>query len=267
MSEERLNFQQKLFAVIEGMVRETHVRDFPLDIPVPVYRTDFSLDTRAHELNWSIPVSLVELDPAIHTATAEIVGEIAQPTVTDAAVEELKPKVKDEPVEMYHDPKVYQADIHLSTHTVDFFKRYKVSSKFKYKVVVRDLPTRQSDVNIRKLNLTIYPIIRDNLPLFLGIPVEKKPAVLNFIKETEQLYYWKRAIIKTGKDARKLHLIGIYTGIPRMAVDNIKINYTSRRLNYNYIVNFNPGKGAPFKSIALFNDLETQKSVMVSKDA
>lgn len=185
MQESKLNFQQKLFAVIEDLVKQTK-------------KVDFSIESQV-------------------------------------------------------------------TALLDEFTQVEVK-KFKFAIDVKGINLTNLKPIPHGLNLTVFPTLKDNLPFFKRFPIEKKPIVLSYLAEEEQLHYCKNAVLKTRKDPKKLKLVGVYKGIPRGSIENIKINYSTNYLNYNFKTFFSPyKKSEPFKDIALFQDLETDKSVMVSK--
>ena len=271
MSEEKLNLQQKLFAVIEGLVRETKIQELHPDIPAAVEELSFAIKTTTHSQAFQFPARTQALDTTIPAETVEIVQSFLQPQVTDAAISALQAAAVDENVAAVRDATVYDAPVQLTTDTVDFFSRFQINPNVKYTTTVKDVDFTGLKVGKpRSLNISVYPILRNNLELFKRFPVEKRPVILSFVSEEEQLHYWKKAVIKTRKEPRQLELVGVYTGIPRQYIENIRINFSNRCLNYNFKTTFDIGinlraKKEPLKDMAVFQDLETGKSIMVSK--
>jgi hypothetical protein len=268
MSEDKLKVQQKLFAAIEGMVKETRIKEVPLHFLTEVKPLTFSIDMkeRCRGLDFSIPLSVTDMEFSIKPRMTCIVEEFAKPRVEDAAIAALETTVTDEPVEMFHSPTVFDADPGLTTGTRDFFKSVGVDKKLKYNVSVKKIDLTAFKPKTYHLNFFIRPILRDNLGYFNRFTVAKKPVMMWLLAEKEQLHYWKKAVLKTRKDPRKLKLVAVYPGIPRDMVENIKINYASKCLNYNFKTSLRLlKKDEPLKDMALFKDLETGKSIMVSK--
>jgi hypothetical protein len=268
MSETRLNFQQKLFAVVESMVKETEVRDIPMDVPAAVETLDyaFRVEDTVHPVEFNISAAIEAVDISMEPEIVEIVGELACPRIGDAAISDLETAVVDEKVGEIHCPGIFDVDSSLTTETKDFFEIFGVGKRLKYNTVVKSIEPGDLTPGFKRLNLTIFPILKDNLPFFNSITVEKRPVVLSFLSEEEQLEYWKKAVLKTRKDVKQLKMIGVYTGIPRGCIDNIKINFSTRCLNYTFKVSLGLYKKEnTLKDLALFQDLETGKSIMVSK--
>ena len=268
MSETKLNLQQRLFSVIESMVKETEVRDIPTDVPAVVETLDyaFRMEDVIQTLDFDITSTIDDVDISIEPEIVEIIGELACPQIGDAAISDLETEIVDEKVEEINCPGIFDVDTSLTTETKDFFKIFDVEKKLKYDTVVKALEPGDLTPGIKRLNLTIFPILKDNLPFFNSITVEKKPVVLSFLSEKEQLEYWKKAVLKTRRDVKQLKMIGVYTGIPRGRIDNIKINFSTRCLNYTFKVSLGLyKKEGTLKDLALFQDLETGKSIMVSK--
>lgn len=268
MSETRLNLQQKLFAVIEAMVKETEVRDIPMDVPAAVETLDyaFPVEDTVHSMDFGIPFAVEDIETSMEPQVVEIVGELNCPRIGEASISDLETKVMDEKVEEIHCPGIFDVDTSLTAETKDFFKIFDVGKKLKYDTVVKSIEPGDLTPGIKRLNLTIFPILKENLPFFNSLTVEKKPVVLSFLSEKEQLEYWKKAVIKTRRDVKQLKMIGVYTGIPRGGIDNIKINFSTRCLNYTFKMSLGLyKKQESLKDLALFQDLETGKSIMVSK--
>lgn len=268
MSEDKLNLQQKLFAVIEGMVKETAIKEVPLHFSTAVTPLTFSINMkdRCHGVDFSIPSSVTDMEFSITPRLTCIVEELVKPRVEDAAITALETRVADEPVEKFHSPAVFDADPALTTETRDFFKTVGMDKKLKYNASVKKIDLTAFKPKTYHLNFTIRPILRDNPGYFNRFTVAKKPVVMWLLAEKEQLHYWKKAVLKTRKDPKKLKMVAVYTGIPRDMVENIKINYTNKCLNYNFKTSLRLlKKDEPLKDMALFKDLETGKTIMVSK--
>lgn len=269
MSETRLNLQQKLFAVIEGLIRDTEIHNLDLAIPAIVRSPEYFISCEVGELGFFLEAPVTELDFAMDASVMEIIDQLIHPIIADAHIEALSSSVLDETVDAYHQPEIHDEPVSLTTRVIDFFKEYHLDSRFHYDTHVAGLDFAFPPLSIRNLGLAIFPIIKENTSLFRRLRVESPPAELSFIKETEQLYYWKLAVGKTHREAKKLKLLGVYPGVPRWAVENMKINYTSRALTFTYNVLADPGrtKEGAQDSIAIFSDLETDKTIIVSKPA
>ncbi|MCP5105392.1 MAG: hypothetical protein GY950_18530 [bacterium] len=268
MPETKLNVRQKLFAALEALVKETEVKNVTLDIPVDIDTLPFTIDmaNKIQSLDYRVPSTVMEMETAIKPRVNCIVEELTRPRITDASISDLNAAVVDEQVEILHTPRILDADTRLTGETIDFFKTFGVEKKLKYNVTVKNLKPPDLTPKTRQLNVTIYPMLKENLGFFNRLTVNKKPVVLSYLSEKEQLHYWKMALIKTRKDIKKLKLLGVYTGIPRDSIENIKVNFSTKSLNYNFKTSIRLyKKEEPLRDMALFDDLETGKSVMVSK--
>ncbi len=267
MSEAKLNVQQRLFAALETLVKQTRVKEVPLLFSTAVTPIPFSVDTAVHEMEWEVPVSIAAPpDFLLDVRVAGGVEEITCPEVRDAEVSALSTGVIDVAVDTLHSVQLHEVAVDtLSTVPVrDFFADYQIK-KMKYSTSVKTVNLASYSPGIRKLTTAIFPILKENVTFFRKLPVSAHPAELSYMSVKEQFYFWKKAVNKTRKEAKKLKLLGVYPGIPREAIENIKVSYSSRSLNYNFIPSYNHRKETPLVQIALFTDLETNKSVMVSK--
>jgi hypothetical protein len=157
MSEEKLNFQQKLFAVVEGLVRETKVREIHLHMSIPVEALSFDIEAVADSLDFSITAGAKSLDTGIRPQVTGIIDSFLQSRVTDAAISALEPVVKDENVSAVRDTAVHDAGIRLTTEITDFFSRFKVTGNVKYTTAVKSVDLSNLKVNKpRSLNIGIY---------------------------------------------------------------------------------------------------------------
>lgn len=270
MSEAKLNFQQKLFAVIEAMVKETDVRDIPLHMPAAVETLDYTIDMdqKIHPMDFSVSTAVDEIESTIQPQIVEIVEQLNRPGIRDAAIADLEAKVVDEKVVAITCPALLEADTRLDTETKDFFTTFNVDKKLKYNTAVKgvDIAKLKPQTRTHNLAFTVQPVLKDNLPFFNRFTVDKKPVVLYFLGEREQLHYWKKAVEKVRKDVKKLKMIGVYTAVPRGSSENLKINFSTKSLNYNFKNSLSLyKKEEPVKDLALFEDLETGKSIMVNK--
>lgn len=272
MPEAKLNLQQKLFAVIEAMVKETDVKDVPLHMPAAVETLNYTIDMeeKIHPMDFSVSTAVDEIESSIQTQIIGIVDELNRPEIKDAAISDLRngAKIVDEKVGTITCPALLETDTRLTTETKDFFKTFNVDKKLKYDAPVKgvDIAKLKPSARTFSLNLTVQPVLKDNLPFFKRVTVDKKPVVLSFLSEREQLHYWKKAIEKVRKDVKKMKMLGVYTAVPRGNTENLKINFSTKSLNYNFKNSLGLyKKEEPVKDLALFEDLETGKSIMVNK--
>ncbi|MCP4155674.1 MAG: hypothetical protein GY757_48565 [bacterium] len=268
MSEEKLNIRQKIFATIEALVKSTKVKELNLNIPAKTQPIPFNIDTGVAELKYAVPTTLKKLETSIETRTACIIEKTLRPKVLDASIEALKAVVKEEEVSSINSAIVKELEYSIDTQVTDFFKAYDVNKKLSYIATIKSIEIGKYKPKIHALNTHIYPSIKENLHYFNKFTAEKKATILSYLPEREQLEFWKRAVIRSKLEPRQLELVGIFTGIPRGNVENIKINISGMCLNYSFKSTTTGGLGKKSESmrdIGVFINLETEKSLMVSK--
>lgn len=266
MSEEKLNFQQKLFAVVEGMVKETKIREIRLDMPVAAEELAFAMTAGTGSLDLEVPAVTQPLETTITPRVTGAVESLNNPPVLDAGITALEAVVKDEEITAVRVAAVHDADVRPTTRTVDFFEQFGVDKKIKYSTAVKAVHCSGPKTVVHHPDFAVYPTLADNLELFKRFTVEKKPIVLSYLSEKEQLLFWKKAVKKTRKDPKSLRLLGVYTGLPRRSIEGVKLNMNTLCLNYNFKTSFGfLKKEEPLEDVALFQDMETARSVMVSK--
>ncbi|MGE5343283.1 MAG: hypothetical protein ACM3SY_17580 [Candidatus Omnitrophota bacterium] len=271
MSDQKLNLSHKVFAALERLVKDTVVWDAELTIPATCCDQELSLPQTCVAIDPAIPSAVVDLEESslcIRAETQEIVDHLIHPTITDARMNALEAVVHDEPVGDIASATIHEVPLDLETSSElrvhDFFKKYRIAPTLSYTATVKpiDIESLKAPVHGIAVNLASRCFIRENVTFFHRLTVQHKPAVLSFLSERTQLGYWKRAVVQTKKEARKLDLIGIYWGVPYESIENIKINYSQKRLCYHFKAQALHSDIA-LKNIALFVDTDTQKTVVV----
>jgi len=266
MSEQKLNLSHKVFAALERLIKETTVWDAELELPVQTCEPDWSMATTTVDIRLDTPASIQTLDFNFDSQTHEIIDILSRPTIHDAAVEELHPRIIDEKVDILLSVPVHNEPVTLETNTrvIDLFKRFNVDLKPIQSTTVKNvniIALKPLIVDI-PISSTIHVSLKENLFLFRRLTVHHKPVVMNYVSEREQLSYWKWAVRKTNKEPKKLRLEGVYSGIPFDYIENIKIDFSQKKLCYNFKAKA-IRSGDSLKDIALFTDMETGKTVVV----
>jgi hypothetical protein len=90
----------------------------------------------------------------------------------------------------------------------------------------------------------------------------KKNAVdMHLLSREEQLAIWKRAVWQSRKEPRQLQLLGVYFGVPLAAIERMRIDSLSKRLNYNFSSTYqNPD--IALKDVAIFSDDERKQIIV-----
>ncbi|MCP4217491.1 MAG: hypothetical protein GY765_22815 [bacterium] len=265
MSATGLNFQQKLFAVVEGLVKTTKVKDLDMDVPVQTYRLPFAVRTSVHTGNLEIKTTV---NAPVFGITPRITGELEvfnHPRITDAKISALDAVVKDEKVETINCTSIGDINFSIQCETVDFFSRFSYAGRPEYITSVKSIAVSDVKTPIHSLKPVIRPLVKDNLRYFNNYTVTNKSVVLSLVSEKKQLAYWRDAVLKTRKDPKRLELIGIFYGVPRGAVENLKINFSDKCLNYNFKNSRDNSREISLEQPALFRDLDNDKSIMVKR--
>jgi len=284
MSEEKLKLPQKMFAALERLIRETRVRELDLDYRVTAKTTDISMKTAVKPIAFALPATVTDIPVTITTQSIEILSQFIHPDIFDSSLESLTTAVVDEQVESINTTAVVEEPLEFSatTRVIDLFRQYRIDPRRLSSYIQSDSSKpsrltsliRQVDFQLLKPGvhtlhqnkLKISAEIKENTVLFKRLTTQKKAVILSYLSEQEQLIYWRQAVLQTKKEPRQLQLIGVFTGIPYDYVENIKVNYRQKSLNYNFKVKSTPGKRSiQLKDIALFSDITTNKIIMVFK--
>jgi hypothetical protein len=264
MSEQKLKLPQKVFAAIERIIKDTRVKDADLSIVTTPAQMELEINANIAEISTVIPMDVLEPLFNIEVNLKESIGELMNTTVQDAQMEALEAVVKDEKVESINTAALHDEPLGIETTVWDFFKKFQIKPMQSYKAEIKSVGFERVKTKIYRVPLRINTGIKENLPAFKRLVVFHKPVILNFLSEREQLEYWRMAVVQTRKEVKKLQLFGVYSGVPYSSIEKIKINYSKKRLCYN----FKPrtaGKGSELNGVAIFNDTETNKTLLVVK--
>lgn len=280
MSEEKLKFTQRMFALLERLTRETRVKDLNMSLNIGTDSLDFTLSTNIKSTDFKINANVIAPPFYIKTQSMEIVQDFTHPRLNDAAMDVFNTQIIEEDLNSFRAAVVKDEKISFSTTTkvIDWFAVLNVDNKdfasslIKYNSTAKDLKNFTKDVNfellkpkihqVPKNKLSISTSIKENLFFFKRLTVQAKSVVLSLLSEKQQLLFWSKAINQTGKEARYLKMIGVFKGIPYDSIENLKVNYSQKSLNYNY-KSLISKKSSELKDLAIFNDLTSSKLVMV----
>ncbi len=287
MSDQELNLTRKLFAVVEGLVKETKVYDIDVDLESEfstVSEADFSFEIDTGELACDIPADISGAPVTIPCETLEILQQFNHPQVVDVSMEAIDPGVRDEEVESIRFAEVHNLDdaifsgLDHSTPVHDLFKQFDLKSKLFYTTTVKAVNIEKLSLKTKDIPLKINAAVKENLYFFRRLTVERDSAELSLLPEKEQLLFWKKAVAKTRKEPKYLKLIAVYTAVPYAYIETEKItmNPALETLSYHFKSKIPGHRGDDgFKDVALFTLLsadsaaakDTKKSslVMVKK--
>lgn len=263
---QKFHIQHRLFAAVERWVKETRVFSVDVEEFATVSEVELCFKTCTHDQGFNLSAEVTGLPIMINTQTYEVVEGLTRPRVEDAAIAELETKITDVSVEIVKTASVHDVPVNIgSTTTVkDFFKVYNVKPRFHYNCPVKSIDFSQLKPVIHGLGLVILPHLQDNIFAFRRLTVEQAQVVLSYLSEKAQLEFWRKAVEKTGKEPRRLKLIGVYSSVAYDCIDNVKINYSLRRLSYNFKSHIPRDRG-PLRDIGIFRDMDSEKTVMVRK--
>lgn len=241
MSEQEFKLTQKVFALIERMVKETPVRNLQLAIgkhPFVTADLDFSFTVNTQEIHWQLAASVVQLTFAITTTTHEIVEQFTHPLLCDAEMEALQAHVLDLDVNCIIAPQIHhydeQLDLAPTCKVFDFFKKFKVNEKLFYTTTIHSIHTYAITTPIKNVSFALTTTVKENLQLFRRLTIERLPVELSYIPEKEQLVLWRNAVIKTKQEPRYLKMMGVYTGVPYHCIETEKISLNPVRNSLSY---------------------------------
>lgn len=263
MSEQKLNLTHKLFALLESMVSQLVIHEVDLSMPLPVLSLALTMPAGARELDFTVGTSVTELAvPEFSITVCDAVGEFERPTIQGGDTAAPTTVVLDEPLSGYSSPAVQAMDPEALYAKVHDFEQTVAPLRFKARCVVHELKYVLDKPLLYALKIEVPARVADATASALRLTVKKSPLNLLFLSQGEQLAFWKKALLQTRKEARKLDLLGIYPGVPYAVIERMRIDNFSKRLTFNFQSEAER-KALVLHDIAVFNDLETMKAVIV----
>jgi hypothetical protein len=272
MSDKELKLTQKLFRVVEGLVNATKVHSINVH-PESEYGAeghvsdmDFSFEILHHQLDFKMATHVAEMPFSIPVETCEIVQQFNQPHIGDASLENIEFHVVDEQVENILGTSVQNIDddIHFDTKTevIDLFKQYNIKPKLPYNTKVNTIDIATLKTQSRNIPVKINVKVKENLRFFKRLAVERRSVEMTLLSETDQLIFWRNAVLKTKKEPKHLKLLGVYTGIPYPFIETEKITMNPTNLSLSYKFNTKTPKNPDqeqLRDIALFTTVSSEQ--------
>jgi hypothetical protein len=267
MPGQRLNIPQRLFSLLEKIFGECRVSEALLTfaggtVPVPLawacrpaeVALLCSVAVHSQEMAWS-QVQVVDL-----------LEKVERANVTDFLVGTEHPAIAENDLALLHSPPLAAVRLEMRPAVRDVFNKFNAKYFSSAADMVRgwELP-HSGRIAAKQVQLSLSSYVRENTALMRTMVIKRRPVILNYVAESEQLEFWKMAVEQTGKEPRRLELIGVYLGIPLERVESFR--WDSQGNHLALVVS----RSAPLaglsenKDVALFRDLETQKAVMVAK--
>ncbi len=247
---------------IERLIKSTRIHQVNLGMFNGLSSPDYSIHCRSTGDVPTLPVTIQRQDCELKTELVEIVGDLKDSPVTALTLSQFQAIVHDEPLDSFRDPKCQQIQLLHRPPIKDIFKEYKVSRKLHYSASIRDIPISMKQPAILRARPLRFPQVRENLYLIKRIRIKKKPACVYYLSEKKQLVYWRKAVLQSRKDPKKLEMIGIYYDIPSKQIDGFKIDYKTRQLSYRLKENIS-AKKLSVSDIIIFRDTEQNKGIII----
>ncbi len=259
MSGQKLKASHKIAAFLERMLRDIRVRD--MEVAIPAVSQEIPSEIRAYVIDESVALNcdLVEMDTgfgsSVHSMGALSVDEITGISLKSFTTESVDIELKSITATTVEDENLRIDAVALDYCDSDSFR-------IKYKTRVRPIDFSGFSATVNWLNPLIYSKVKDNLFLIRKLKVRHSAVNMSYVGEKTQLKFWKKAVITTRKDPKKLELKGFFYGVP---VDSIeKLAYDGMRgvLLYSYTQNYRKGV-VKVKDVAVFHDVEKNERVVI----
>jgi hypothetical protein len=272
MSDKELKLTQKLFAVVEGLVKATKVHSINVHPESEhgaeghVKEMDFSFEINHHSLDFDMTADVSPLPFSIPVETCEIVQQFNQPPIYDASLENIETRIIDEQVENIIHTSVQgleSTDIRFDADTKvhDLFKLYNIKPKLAYDTPVKSINPQWQKINTYDIPCTLKTRVKENTRFFKRLTVERHSVEMSLLAEKDQLIFWRNAVLKTKKEPKQLKLLGVYTGVPYPYIETQKITMNPTKKTLTYVFNSKtPKKSDPeqLKDIALFTTISPE---------
>ncbi len=262
MSDKKLNLSHKLAGVIDRLIKTTRIKDLDLSTFKGMRTLNLSIEPVIKRGVPFIAYNESVIDCVIEPQLVEVIGDLRDNKVLTISLSELKADIKTENLHITYSGDIFDISTNIITKTEDFFKKFNISSKLKYKTKIRELNLSLFKPKILSVHRLDYPRIIDNYYLIKKIIISKKSAEFNFLSEKEQLIYWRKAVIQTKRDPKGLELMGVYYNVPYYNIENFKIDFKMQKLNYQLKENTNTKK-LKVCDIIIFRDVLKKKGIII----
>jgi hypothetical protein len=264
MSDKKLKLSHKIAGVIDRLIKTTRVKTINLSVLKGIGDLPVSINFSIKRVSPYISYNPSYLEFQIHPELIEIVGTLKNNKTMSVSLEDLKTAVKDEPLAVYHSNSVLKVNTYFAATKVDFFEEFKVARKLKYKTKIKDISSHFAVPKINNLESFKFPMIKENLYYIKKQKIIQKTVQLTYLTEKQQLNYWRRAVISTKKEPKKLEFIGVYYQVPYYDIEKIKINYKLKELSYVLKENI-IAKKTRICNIIVFRDIAEKKGVIIEE--
>jgi len=255
------DIKQKIFATIEKIVRNLRIKEIPFEIVANPNSLKYNLIVSGNDLNLkmntSINESLEQLTPNINS----VLEQINSPEIKDSGFDTLNAVVTDSKIDFFSNTIISNMDFMFKTDINDLIGKNSSYLRLNYKTKTNDFYLDYS-INTNKIDLTFEYRINDNESILRLIKVNRNPVLLKFIKEEEQLEFWKIAIIDMKKKAKDIKLLSVFKNMVLDYIEKLKYDSMKNRLSFNFRLIGLKKKIRKF-DVAIFKDIDNNKAFMV----
>jgi hypothetical protein len=263
MSESGLAGTQKLFAIVDGWVRNLRIREVDGTIDVTVAGISPIIRVPVRPLAFTLETTVSSLAPLeADRAVRDGLQGIGAPAVCETGLNQLSAFVRSE--DFRWTIAVSTADISCRFFSaVHDFGRAFAGGSIRYEVKTRNFPFHDLNMRVFSLRLAAPPGIREGTAAVQKLSIRRPPLQLSFLSQQEQLVFWKAAVHQTKRTARDLRLVGVYPAIPMGLAGGLRIDSQSGELVFHPAPG-GGGAGTRLQDVAIFRDLVEDRVVIVT---
>jgi len=264
MSDKKLKLSHRIAGVIDRLIKTTKVKEvdlsvFKRNVSVPVI-----IESAVKRADLHLKYNPKFIEPTITPELIEIIDTLKNTSVISILLEDLNVKIRREEFELFSSNDIFDLRTRFSAETVDFFKKYNISSKLNYKTKITKIDFDILKPKIYKLKSFKFPVIKENLYVIKKNIIVKKSVSLSYLSEKQQLNYWRKAVIATKKEPKELELIGVYYNVPYYDIEKLKVDYKLKELSYKLKENI-IAKKTRMCNIIVFRDIMEKKGVIIEE--
>ncbi len=259
MSERDL--KRKIFAAIEKIVRNLKIKEIAFKIDVNSNNLKYNLIISKKELNFKINTIVNESIEELNSNINSVLEQINSPEIKNPDFDSLNVIVIDSRIDYFSNTIIYDKNIIFKTNVNDLLRSNSSYLKLSYKTKTNNLYMGYN-ITTNKADLNFKYQINDNESILRLIKISKNPVLLKFIKEEEQLEFWKIAIIDMKKKAKDIKLLSVFKNMVLDYIEKLRYDSIKNRLYFNYRLIDLKKKIRKF-DIAIFKNIDNNKAFMV----
>lgn len=259
MSGQKLKASHKIAAFIERMLRDISVKEIDVSVPSDTKSLSTRIDVQVADGNVDIGSDLIEMDTDFGS-TVSSMEKLRVESVTGISLEGFTGECVSVDTDDLSRAVISEYDLSMVAVSKDYCSKDEL--KLKYKTEVKPVSFSGFSPAVKWVNPLIFSMVKENLFLMRKLKVRHAAVNLSYVSEKLQLKLWRKAVLTTKKDPKKLELKGFFFGVPVNSIEKMAYDGVRGVLLYSYKQNYRK-TSEPMKNVAVFRDVEKNERVVI----